>query len=263
MKINLLILTILISFSLGIHIFAIPTYAIIPENPDRPVIDDGTGNGSYGKGTSTKTLQNVINILFFNGFSSYGLPDSGDSTPTPNTDPLASPTPAITHPPSLTGEGQFADALVADTNKYCGGVISKPNRSCVDNFTSIKTHTKDLIKQSAYDYDYAQCVGGALAVAYERGRTFDKQAANAKLFQNVRATGYTYTPNDGKTYDTLKPGSLFIQNTGYIWGHIGYVTEVNGRSITALEFNWGNGTVKHGRQVPVADLYGWHTPDSL
>ncbi|CAN5170651.1 hypothetical protein BH09PAT2_BH09PAT2_00300 [soil metagenome] len=89
------------SILLYIGMFAINGHvqAILMENPDRPVIDDGTGNGSYGNGFhSTKTLEKIVNILMgtVGGIPNTTHPPGSSPTPsgpTPTSDPNSSPTP--------------------------------------------------------------------------------------------------------------------------------------------------------------------------
>ena len=237
-----------------------PVSAVLPNgNPVHPEIDVGGGGG-----------KSIVTILIETLFGGKGVKvdvpniDIGTSpTPDPNVTPGV--TPDITNPPINTDEATYADKVVAAAKTYCGGVIYSGNAStCVPPFASIpmNSEARNILIESANTFTYAQCVAGARSMTYARGKAFTKYAGSALGFCNITQPGYQMYPA-GSDPTTIKPGSLFIQDVnGSVWGHIGFVTKVNGakRSVIVFEVNWGLGTVKHGREIPIAYLKCWQTP---
>ncbi len=238
-----IILVIIALFSLRlIHV----SYAIgTGENFDRPEIDPGPGGGG-----------SVVKILLDTLIGGKGVKVTYPDTPiTPGVPTTPAPIdPGVTGNPVNTNAGQYANKVVAATSQYCGGRISSSNYNCVNNFASLPMNeeARQILKVSASKYTHVQCVAGARSMTYALDNPFTLYTGTALNFCNLDDPRYTKYPNTAEYRTLVKPGSLFIQDLGTYAGHIGYVTQVNGtNSIIAFEANWGAGTIKHGRQVPM------------
>lgn len=205
---------------------------------------------------------------FYSDFNKYVPPTRAPST----TQSSLTPTSTVFDPnrrPTTEVSSLFekvTQKIHASCTTFGKGVVRSNNSYCVEPIAPIVgtegNRTVAILKQSANAYYNLQCVGCAVAAAQANGAPY-MGWGNAKQHANQLVLGYTFVPSPQAYADpsVLIPGSLFVM-TGGAYGHIGMVTEVEGKAFYGFECNMQPGYVGHRERLRSIDsVAGFQIPN--
>lgn len=175
----------------------------------------------------------------------------------------------VTPPPDPGGTlptigGWSAGTLVDRIRQQClNGVVQRGSYACVDNLATKYTPGAsqagiDILKQSAADYKYLQCVGFATASVKITTDIDVPGRASAVNYSWDVPSGWVFTPFNQSNQEKLKNGTLRLAGGDLVvWGYYthGHIANVCGivdaaaYKYTICEANWGGNGLVHKRDI--------------